>query len=174
MNQLEMQLYGSAGDRYGASLSDDRLYRYLLWREWESRPKKRGYVLWVMLNPSTADASGDDPTVRKCIGFSKRWGYGRLEVVNLYAYRATKPKAMWEAEGNGIDIVGPLNERAIEAGIKGAALIVAAWGAGAHEAEHDDLVRQLQEGGAMCLGRTAMGEPRHPLMLSYDTELVPL
>lgn len=74
-----------------AALSDCQKYRYCLSRIWdESRPK----VLFIMLNPSTADANNDDPTIRRCIGFAKMWGYGGLYVVNLFAYRATEPSEL--------------------------------------------------------------------------------
>jgi hypothetical protein len=86
------------GDR-GATLSDCGRYRYRLWRRWADGPT----VLFVMLNPSTADADVDDPTIRRCIGFARSWGAGALEVVNLYAWRATQPAELKAA-------VGPVGE----------------------------------------------------------------
>src|SRR5882724_4976365 len=86
----------------GAVLSDCERYRYALWRRWAERPA----VLFVGLNPSTADALQDDPTIRRCIRFAKAWGYGALYMGNLFAFRATDPRAM-KAEA---DAVGPDND----------------------------------------------------------------
>lgn len=74
-----------------AKLSADGLYRYRLGRTW--CPSERG-VVWVMLNPSTADAHFDDPTIRRCVGFARSWGMGWITVVNLYAFRATYPQEL--------------------------------------------------------------------------------
>jgi hypothetical protein len=79
----------------GAELSACRTYRYRLWRQWDA---DLAPVVWVMLNPSTADESADDPTIRKCIGFAQRWGYGGIEVVNLYAYRSPDPRQLKKGE----------------------------------------------------------------------------
>ena len=76
----------------GACFDSTGAYRYRLWREWDvSKPS----VTFVMLNPSTAGAKDDDPTIRRCLSFARSWGFGRLEVVNLCAYRATSPKGRW-------------------------------------------------------------------------------
>ena len=77
-----------------ARLSDDRRYRYLLVRRWDNTLPD---ATFVMLNPSTADERDDDPTIRKCIGFAKRWGCGGIKVVNLYAFRATNPRDCFAA-----------------------------------------------------------------------------
>lgn len=76
----------------GAVITGD--YRYLLWREWNSNDKT---VSFIMLNPSRADGSVNDPTITRCINFAKAWGYGRLEVVNLFAYRTPKPSLLKQA-----------------------------------------------------------------------------
>ncbi len=151
-----------------AWLSEDGCYRYSLTRDWDER---LGTVCWVMLNPSTADAQTDDPTIRRCIAFSQRWGYGRLVVLNLFAWRVTNPKALPLV----LDPIGPAND--IAALSAGSSLIVAAWGSsypGALKrrvmAERPQLVRR----GAMCLGKTASGSPRHPLYVRGDTPLVAL
>ncbi len=79
-----------------AELSKCRAYRYALWRTWdESKP----FAMFVGLNPSTADELEDDPTIRRCINFSKLWGYGGLCMVNLFAYRATDPTALFLVQG---------------------------------------------------------------------------
>ncbi len=89
-----------------AVLSECARYRYRLDRAWERDDHGLGTVTWVMLNPSTADADVDDPTIRRCIGFSKAWGYNALTVVNLFAWRATSPRDLCAVE----DPVGPDNE----------------------------------------------------------------
>jgi len=107
-----------------AVLSDCGKYRYSLTRVWdENKPR----VLFIMLNPSTADAEKDDPTIRRCIGFAKDWGYGGLYVVNLFALRATNPKDLLTAPF----VVGVKNEKWIRRMSSLAHLVVCAWGNGA-------------------------------------------
>lgn len=155
-----------------ALLSPDGRYRYWLTREWG--PGMR--VCWVMLNPSTADASIDDPTIRRCIAFSKRWGFGSLIVVNLWAARATDPKALL-ALG---DPVGPMNAEAIDLAVNGSALVILAWGAFAARMAAAERLRLHPEASAKaalvpvaCLGRTKDGHPRHPLYVRGDQAPVP-
>jgi len=162
--QRELLLGGSA------ELSPCLQYRYTLTRVWdEYRPR----VLWVMLNPSTADGDTDDPTIRKCVGFARRWDAGAIEVVNLYAFRATDPRAL-RAAGSP---VGPENDARIAAAVGRADVILCAWGA--HEpasTPRTERVRALIGGRgrvAYCLGRAAGGQPRHPLMLAYVTPRQP-
>jgi len=131
-------------------------FRYLLSRRWDTG---RGTVLWIMLNPSTADAERDDPTIRRCIGFSRLWGFGAMEAVNLFALRATDPRELGRAD----DPVGPLNDRHIADAAAGAAAVIAAWGAHPLAASRTGEVRPLLPGSVRCLGRTASGAPRHPL-----------
>ncbi|BDA75123.1 hypothetical protein CAL7716_092890 [Calothrix sp. PCC 7716] len=95
-------------------------YRYLLSRKWDaSKPK----ITFVMLNPSTADANQDDPTLRKCINFAQSLGYGSLKVVNLFAYRATKPCELRKVA----DPVGPKNNYYIQLATRRASLVIVAW-----------------------------------------------
>ena len=104
-----------------AILSDCGKYRYSLTRNWDSEKPK---VLFIMLNPSTADADNDDPTIRRCINFAKYWGYGGLHVCNLFAYRATNPKEL-------LHIDNPLGDQNIYHMKKlanEAEIIVCAWG----------------------------------------------
>jgi hypothetical protein len=156
----------------GAEMSEDGRYRYLLWRRWD---RSLPVMVWVMLNPSTADADTDDATIRRCIGFAKRWGYGGIDVINLFAFRTTYPKELLESG----DAVGrPRNIDVFYGAIdQKPPLIVAAWGNSLppnHDL-HTDAVRSvLRSNGAKCLGHTKSGEPRHPVRLAYDTELVPL
>ena len=90
--------------RTGADFDPTGVYRYSLWREWDARAPA---VAFVMLNPSTADAGKDDPTIRRCASFARSWGYGSLEVVNLFAYRASEPKRLRQTP----DPIGPANDR---------------------------------------------------------------
>jgi hypothetical protein len=139
-------------------------YRYSLTRLWEpSLPR----LCFVMLNPSTADAERDDPTIRRCVGFA-RWGYGGLEVVNLYAFRATRPDALFRAP----DPIGPENDRHIREAVARAALVVAAWGNhGAKGNRGMATLPLLTE--VYCLGMTALREPRHPLYTAKDARTIP-
>jgi hypothetical protein len=154
-----------------AELSPCGTYRYRLGRRLDEEPRA---ALFVMLNPSTADATEDDPTIRRCIGFARREGCGTLEVVNLFALRATDPAELCRA----YDAVGPDNPAAIAAAIGRAHLVVVAWGnihrrlgPGRHV---DALLAQIPPGrGPWCLGRTAAGAPRHPLYVKNDTPLEP-
>lgn len=144
----------------GAIISKCGQYRYLLWRVWdESKP----YVGWVMLNPSTADATQDDPTIRRCIGFTKAWGYGGIRVANLYAYRAAKPSELWKQD----DPYGPDNARYLRMLREGCPLVVAAWGANADPGDARRAVRELAP--LFALGLTKHGQPRHPLYVAGGT-----
>ena len=149
-----------------ATLSPDGRYRYRLGRRWA----EGATVTWIMLNPSTADAANDDPTIRRCTDFTKRWGYGGLTVVNLFALRATDPRALRRAYDQPIGL--PDNDRHIVEATASAALVVAAWGAHGTMYARDRQVRMLLDGRAVhCLGTTKAGQPRHPLYLARDTEL---
>lgn len=150
----------------GAWLSEDGLYRYDLWRRWGGGP----WVLWVMLNPSTADAEVDDPTTRRCVGFSKAWGYGGMAIVNLFAYRATSPAELAKAP----DPRGPLNMQTIEHWLvfDEVELVVAAWGASWAKVPHARLNVEWLASKAghdmVSLGTTKAGHPRHPLYVRGD------
>src|SRR3954471_10304152 len=106
----------------GAHLSSDGVYRYTLSRLWDTDPVSPEMV-WVMLNPSTADAAVDDPTIRRCIGFARLWGYAGIRVVNLFALRAADPKALLAHQ----DPVGPDNDHWLRA-VTGERFTMAAWG----------------------------------------------
>jgi len=151
-----------------AEISDCGLYRYSLTRRWSDGRR----MLFVMLNPSTADASQDDPTIRRCIGLAKREGCGSLEVVNLFAFRATDPRALVKAR----DPVGPLNDHWIVGASDRAEVIVAAWGAslpaGKPSKRPAAVLRLLADRDVMALGLTNGGCPRHPLYLAGDSPLV--
>lgn len=149
----------------GAILSDCGTFRYRLWRRWSSNVKP---IAFVMLNPSTADAEEDDPTIRKCIGFATRLGQGAIEVVNLFAYRATKPADLKKAGYQR----GPENFRHIIDACKGSAVTICAWGAHARGLQQPSMVLDvLQQHGVqpMALALTEDCIPRHPLMLGYES-----
>ena len=161
----------------GAWISDDLLYRYALWRCWEPGAAPR---VFVMCNPSTADASADDPTIRKCIGFAKRHGAGGICVVNLYGYRATNPVAL----RNTPDPIGPQNAEAVNAAmlLAGSAGAIVAWGMVASDFGPDyrarvaDTIRAASSvmTPLMALKIAKDGEtPCHPLMLPYAAPLQP-
>ena len=146
-----------------ARISGCGLYRYELTRHWGD---SMSVCTFIMLNPSTADAEKDDPTIRRCIGFAKLWGYGGIKVVNLYAYRASKPKVLFTA----IDPFGPENAGTLAAAVKHSDLLVAAWGA--WDVPTD--ARMILEGVQMvCLGVTKGGSPRHPLYVPAVTQVQP-
>lgn len=160
----------------GALISDCGNYRYTLSRTASSEGERKR-LLFVMLNPSIADASLDDPTIRKCVGFAKRWGYTDINVVNLFAWRSTMPEALL-IHRDKIDIVGADNDRFIRALAADANCVVFAWGSwGDRFAERTETVRRLVSDHTakepLCLGTTKSGQPRHPLYVSYDQPLVP-
>ena len=146
-------------------------FRYELTRQWDAHLPA---AVYVMLNPSTADAEVDDQTIRKCIGFAERLGFGAFTVVNLFAFRATKPA---DLKRNHYPI-GPDNDRAIMRAVAAAdATVICAWGFNAkglaRPAEVLDLLRQAGK-TPMALHVNASGEPAHPLMLAYTHGLRPL
>lgn len=146
-----------------ASFSPCREYRYSLSRTWD---RTLPVVLFVGLNPSTADDKSDDPTVRRCIGFATKWRFGGLILVNLFAYRTTDPRRLSEVE----DPIGPDNDRWLAVAQARAARVVAAWGnQGAFLRRDENVLGRL--GRTHCLGVTKTGSPRHPLYLSAKTRL---
>jgi hypothetical protein len=158
----------------GGVLSSCERYRYSLAREWDRGTPP---LTFVMLNPSTADATLDDPTIGRCIGFAKDRGYGAVRVLNLFAFRATDPGEMMAAP----DPVGPDNDQHIrEAFVSAAeagAPVIAAWGVNGVHGGRDATVRALAtECGVtlMCLGTTKDGHPRHPLYVPAAQEFVTL
>ena len=156
-----------------AIVSPDGRYRYRLDRRWALSQGVR--MAFVMLNPSTADGMVDDPTIRRCIGFAQREGAASLQVVNLFAYRATDPKFLANAKRKGVDIAGEFNDDYLADVLHTAAIVVAAWGAhkeASSRAGH--LADMAAASGArlMCLGTTKNGSPRHPLYVRANTPLM--
>lgn len=138
-------------------------YRYALWRTWD---EKCPTMLFIGLNPSTADAIEDDPTIRRCIRFADDRGYGRLAVANLFAYRATKPAVLRKA----LHPIGKTNNRWLLRLAAESDVCVAAWGNGGRHLGRDAEVIALL-GDLKCLGHTTAGAPRHPLYVRVDTKL---
>lgn len=152
-----------------AVLSPCGLYRYRLGRTWDASTAR---VCWVMLNPSTADASVDDPTIRRCIGFARAWGFGGLDVVNLFALRSPDPRALRTAA----DPVGPENDRHILDVAGRAGLVVCAWGAdGFARSRARSVLGSLAARGLVVhrLASTREGAPAHPLYLAGGLMPVP-
>lgn len=143
--------------RRDALISPDGLYRYWLLRQWDVL---RPCVAFIGLNPSTADASIDDATIRKCIAFATAWGYGSLLMLNLFAFRATDPCVMMQAA----DPVGPDNDGWIMNPPRSVAYFVACWGTKGVHRGREAAVRMLRP-GLLCIRRTKQGHPEHPLYL---------
>lgn len=154
------------GENKSAVLSDDGAYRFRLTRRWGSRPS----VVFVMLNPSIADATIDDPTVRRCIGFARDWGFGALDVVNLFPWRATDPRSLVDAmQLHDVVRREERDHHIREALAESPAPPVAAWGA--------HWMAPVATGAVMalaprwdCLGLTKSGSPKHPLYLAASTQ----
>ena len=152
----------------GAILSDDGVYRYRLHRV--VNPQGAGTVLFIMLNPSTADDDLDDPTIRRCIGFAYDLGYRRLEVVNLFAYRSPKPVTLRHVD----DPTGPENDYHLKSAAGNASLIIAAWGANVAGIERGkEVMAMLDDLPVYCLEITQLGSPKHPLYIKAGTQPIP-
>lgn len=153
-----------------ATFSPDRVYRYDLLRWWVDRPES--YALWIMLNPSTADETKNDPTIRKCIAFSQGWGYDGLVVVNIFALRSPHPKVLKTHP----DPIGPDNDQAIAEWVRHRQIhrIVCAWGAHGVLRNRGLLVRERILAGIEChaLGFTKSGHPTHPRFVHPTTALI--
>jgi len=146
-----------------AYFSECRNYRYTLWRIWdETKP----FCLFIGLNPSTADETNDDPTIRRCINFAQTWGYGALCMANLFAFRATNPKNMM----NNIKPIGKLNDEYLIMLSQLADVTIAAWGNnGSYLSRDKEVIKIISE--MKCLRKTKKGFPGHPLYIPSDTKL---
>lgn len=142
-----------------AVFSIDRRNRYSLRRIWSN---SRAPVLFVGLNPSTADTFTNDPTIRRCMRFAHDWGYGGIIMGNLFVYRATDPKLLVPDH----PVIQGYNDRRLLADAEDAGLVVAAWGSSipsGHKARAAH-VRELLS-PVHVLGFTKYGHPRHPLYM---------
>ena len=145
-----------------AILSEDRIYRYALWRIWDNTQPN---VMFIGLNPSTADETEDDPTIRRCIGFAKSWGYGGLIMANIFAYRATEPEIIKSAK----DPIGPENDKWLLKLIQEAPLVIGAWG---NHGKFKGRGRAVMDSipNLYCLKMNGTGHPAHPLYLPSGLE----
>ena len=144
-----------------AILSEDRKYRYILSRIWdEAKPT----VLFIGLNPSTADETTDDPTIRRCINFAKSWGYGGILMANLFAFRSTNPQELYTEQ----DPIGIANDFYLKEYSDKSKLTIACWG------NHGNFINRSEEvcklvNSLYCLDINKSGEPKHPLYVKHNT-----
>jgi len=150
----------------GAVLDHYRKHRFLIWRFWNDAPR----MLFIGLNPSTANELQDDPTIRRLCGFAQEWGYGGLYACNLFSFITPNPKELLAETRNH-----PANTPAISMALKLTVLTVCGWGDGINSIEQGysraEAVYELTD-APMCFGLTQRGNPRHPLYLNSNTELV--
>jgi len=140
----------------GAEFSPTKKYRYRLWRVWNDN---KDYLTLILLNPSTADANFDDPTIRRCMGYACDWGYGGIHVINLFALRATDPSELERT----YDPIGKLNDSVIKEYC--GKDIIAGWGNHGGYLDRAKHVIELLDCPIMCLKMTKAGHPQHPLYL---------
>jgi len=164
----------------GAVISFDQKHRYHLWRR---TPDAHNRCLFVMLNPSTADAYQDDPTIGRCVDYARRWGHDGLDVVNVFAWRETDPDQLPHVD----DPIGERNQDYLMRLAHECMLVVCAWGDGPSVGKRSKVgerwhalfaastahVLGLFAGRAMCFGTTKSGNPKHPLYLPKVAALVP-
>jgi hypothetical protein len=170
-NNLDLiEIQEARTERTGTALfSPCGFYRYTLTRTWDSTLPQ---VFWVMLNPSTADSIKNDHTISKVVKFSTLAGFGRATVLNLFAYRTPYPTALFEAHKQGLDIIGPENDKFLREPAKIGATVVLAWGNHGHFLGRGEEIEKLYS-EPMMLKETMSGQPAHPLMLPYSLELRP-
>lgn len=162
---MTADLFGHQIDQ-GAIFSPCRAYRYQLYRRWSSGPS----LVFVMLNPSTADAETNDPTVERCQRRARRLGFSGVVIANLFAFRATDRTVLSRVH----DPIGPENDQAIRDAVSHHADVVCAWGTEGRLMGRDRAVLELLRVAnvrRLCLGTNADGTPIHPLYLGYDVPL---
>ena len=166
MTQLPLDLGDSVStEEPSAVISDDGRYRYELRRRWAPGP----LLEWVMLNPSTADAAEDDPTIRRCIKFARDWGFNGIRVTNLFAYRATNPDEL----GKTNDPFGPENSEYLRSAF--GPITVCAWGSHKYvgRVNQNTDVFERENTAFLCLGYNQDGSPKHPLYVPANRGLSP-
>jgi hypothetical protein len=152
----------------GATFSEDRLYRYSLWRIWDEHKPR---ILFLMLNPSTADETTNDPTVERCQRRAVKWGFGGLYVGNIFAFRSTDPRALYKC----VDPIGRNNDYTIGAMIVASELVVCGWGEhGAYLSRGLQVRIVIAQHGKtpFALKVNKSGQPAHPLYIPYSAEPV--
>lgn len=152
-----------------ACFSKNGKYRYLLGRRISDSPRR---LLFIMLNPSTADANRSDNTITRCTNFARDWGYGTMEVVNLFAYRTPDVSELRQAD----EPVGPHNDSWIRNALISADRVILAWGNhGSYNGRSKQVTQMaLDATQPYHLGLNKTGEPKHPLYLPSDTAPIPL
>lgn len=158
--------------RREAVVSKDKVFRYSLLRVWN---EKQPVLVVLMLNPSTADANIDDPTIKKVIWLAAAWHFGGILVVNFCAYRATKPPALFAAAARGEDIIGGQNMQRISNAVLGR-VVLCAWGANVRRLDqrHVERVKNSLRRNAhklVCIDRLEDGTPKHPLYARKDSPM---
>lgn len=159
----------------GATFSSCKKFRYRLWRVWDTAKPP---AIFILLNPSTADEVANDPTVARCQARAFALGYGRLEILNIFAYRSTDPKALYDVT----DPVGPGNDDAIRDCLEqhwatAGARVICGWGKNGHLSGRGRHVLALVGGAgfvANCLKQNSDGSPQHPLYLAYSLQPRPM
>lgn len=148
---------------WGAEFSEDRKYRYALWRTWGHSNK--GKVMFIGLNPSTANEELNDATIRRCIGFAKSWGYGGMYMLNLYSYVSKDPKKLVLDEQ-----IEKNNEKLLEYSQK-SDIVILAWGCFKNHTKRMEEVEKMFP-LAYCISKSKDGFPNHPLFLKSDLKPV--
>jgi hypothetical protein len=156
------------GIEYGAIFDANGSYRYSLWRSWSAYPPR---IVFVLLNPSSADERRNDPTIRRCMGFARAWNFGSMEVVNLFASKATDYRELFKVSAP----VGEDNDRFLLQAIERCSTVVLGWGTKGTLLGRDRQVIQMlaHRKDVYCLGITKEGQPRHPLYIKGDTNMMP-
>lgn len=168
----EVAVGGTGGMQVLATFSACRHYRYTLHRTLQRLLIRPRAMTWIMLNPSTADETTDDATIRRCIGFAKAWGFDALTVVNAYAWRSTDPNGLWSSEcSEAGGPVGADNDAAIVTACTGADMVVCAWGRHLRPDRREQLAHLLRGVKLTALATNSDGSPSHPLRL--PSSLVP-
>jgi len=152
----------------GATFSDCRKWRYDLWRIWDPSLQR---VAFIGLNPSTADETKNDPTVKRCINYAKKWGYGGMHMLNIFGYRATDPKDMKAFS----EPIGPDNSSAICTIARECELVICCWGThGGYLGRGREVLYMLNNFmDVHCLAVTKDGYPNHPLYLKSELNPIP-
>ncbi len=148
----------------GAGFSLNRKYRYVLWRIWDN---SKPFVMFIGLNPSTANEATDDPTIRRVVSFANRWGYGGVYMTNLFAFVTAYPEKLKECD----DPLGA-NNKWLKEFAKKCERIIFAWGSFPESKERAKEVMQLFDGYALMINKD--GSPRHPLYVKGNTNPVPM
>lgn len=164
---MPLSQYIILGMKSGATFDRSQKYRYLLWREWD---RAKPSCVFIMLNPSTADATKNDPTIRRAMSFAEQFGFGRFEAVNLFAYRATDSSTLARVRNP----VGRDNDSFILESIDRCDECFVAWGNHGALRERSRVVLDLIPATTIlnCLGVNKSGEPKHPLYLPTKTQIL--